>query len=269
MKRTLIIFWLITVLGPSQAIAQEYVFSILPRFFPEKLTAMTTPLVEYLGQELQIPVTLLLTENFASYEMQVASGGVAIGYENPVVYSNIFKYHEVLATARNKDGGKFRGMVIARPDSNIQGLQDLKGKSVMIVGKNSAGGYLSQKLALQEIGFDVKRDCQLVEAADNRQENVIISVSIGDVDAGFIQENAFHVADEFIMPNSIKKVVDTNWLPNWALSVNRSMNEQHKEKIRAAVLNLPADSPVLKAMDIAGFDKASDADYEVMLKLKE
>lgn len=270
MKAILVFFCTLSVFIPCRSMAEEYVFSLLPRYYPEKLTAMATPLVQHLGVALQMPVQLRLMENFDKFEAEAASGAIAIGYENPLVYCNISKYHEVVATAQLQDGGdKIRGVVIARNDSAIRSLEDLKGKTVMIVGRTSAGGYLSQKLAMQEAGLDVNRDCRLVEAADNRQENVIISVSIGDVDAGFIIENALHIADEFIMPNSIKMVAETNRLPNWALSVNRTMPQKHKEMVKAAVLNLTGDSPVLKALDLTGFKAAVDADYDVIRNLKE
>lgn len=64
----------------------------------------------------------------------------------------------------------------------------------MIVSQSSAGGFLSQKLGFKKMGLDVDRDCQLVEAAANQKENVIIAVSIGD--AEFIRESALHKADK-------------------------------------------------------------------------
>jgi len=268
MKKILIIISLIIGGISNFANAEDYTFSMLPRYFPEKLTAMVTPLTTYLTETLQSPVKLVLTENFDKYTMQVVSGTVDIGYENPLVYTQVSDQHEVIATAQmGADGNKFRGIIITSPNSDIKSIADLQGKKVMIVGKTSAGGYLSQKLALQEAGLDPERDCTIVEAANNHQENVIISVSIGDVDAGFIRESAYHVADEFIMPNSIKEVVATNWLPNWALSVNKSMAPEKKEQIRAAVLKLQADHPALKAMGLTGFEKASDSDYDVIRKL--
>jgi hypothetical protein len=40
---------------------------MLPRYFPEKLTAMTSPLVAYLSQETGKKIELTLTESFANY----------------------------------------------------------------------------------------------------------------------------------------------------------------------------------------------------------
>jgi phosphonate transport system substrate-binding protein len=177
----------------------------------------------------------------------------------------MWRTHEVIATALKGQGGdKFRGIIISRPDSGITNISHLKGKKVMIVGNTSAGGFLSQKLSFQEIGLDANRDCQLVEAAGNRQENVIIAVSIGDVDAGFIRESALHTADDFIAPGSVKTIAEAAWLPNWALSVNRNLPPEQKNSIKTALLKLKKEDIVLKAMELDGFKPASDSDYDVI-----
>jgi len=269
--KKIILFILISICfssGPT--FAEDQKLSMLPRYFPEKLTAMITPLAAYLSKETGISFKPILTDNFASYEATLLKGQVAIGYENPLIYVNVSDSHEVIATAVKGDGGnKFRGIIITRPDSDISTISALKGKNVMIVGKTSAGGFLSQKLSLKEHNLDVENDCILSIAADNRQENVIISVSIGDVDAGFIRESALHKADQYIMPGSVKSISETAWLPNWALSVDRSMPQQQKETIQKAILKLDKDSAVLKAMELKSFTTASDSDYDILRTMQQ
>jgi phosphonate transport system substrate-binding protein len=265
MKKHLI--YAIFMLLPSLCVAVEYQFAMLPRYFPEHLTKMMTPLAEHLTTQTGEKIEAVLTDDFSDYEKKVNAGKIAIGYQNPLVYVNVAKTHEVLAMAiKGKDGDKFRGIIITRPDSDIKSLADLKGKLVMIVGETSAGGYLSQKLTLSDAGIDIS-DITLDVAADNRQENVIISVSVGDVDAGFIRESAFHMADKYILPNSIKTIAETAWLPNWAFSINRNMDPSLKSKVSQAVLNLQENDPVLKALGLRSFRKADDSEYDVMRKL--
>ncbi len=247
--------------------AQEYTLSMLPRYFPEKLTAMITPLAAYLSEKTGSSIKPILTANFAEYEKQINDGHITIGYENPLVYVNVSAVHEVLATAIKGQGGdKFRGIIIVRPDSGIKSIADLKDRQIMIVGKTSAGGYLSQKLSLQKQGISLSGK-NMLEAADNRQENVIIAVSIGDVDAGFIRESALHKADKYIVPGSVKVLTPTAWLPNWAFSVNRKMAKGRKKALLNALLALKKDGPVLKSMGLSGFKAASDGDYDIMRKL--
>jgi phosphonate transport system substrate-binding protein len=251
---------------PGLTAAEDiYEFSMLPRYFPKKIRSMIDPLAEYLSKELGMRVNPVLAKDFTEYENRLKSGEIEIGYENPLVYTKVSRSHEVLAMAiKGKGGDRFRGIIIARPESGIQTFRDLKHKKIMIVGKTSAGGYLSQKLTLAENSIAVDNDCQLEVASDNKQENVIISVSIGDVDAGFIRESALHIADKYIQPGTIKVVAPCAWLPNWALSVNRQLPAEKKEAIKAAIIGLDKNSSVLKAMDVTGFKAAADSQYDVI-----
>ena len=248
--------------------AEDYKLSMLPRYFPKKIRSMIDPLAEYLSKKTRLAIKPVLTKDFTEYENSIKSGDIAIGYQNPLVYAKVSKVHEVLAMAIKGAGGdKFRGIVIARPDSGIKSIRDLRHKKIMIVGKTSAGGFLSQKITLSENGINTERDCDIEEASDNKQENVIISVSIGDVDAGFIRESALHVADKYIRPGSIMVVSNCAWLPNWAFSVNRSLSDEAKDKIKKAVLQLKKEGPVLKAMSLDGFRPANDSRYDILRKL--
>jgi phosphonate transport system substrate-binding protein len=263
MKKILVLLVaLCSLAAPVQA--REYVLSILPRYYPERLTEMMTPLAEYLSAQMGEKVRLELTKDFPDYESKIKSGAIDIGYENPLIFSRITTSHEAIAMSVNKeDGEKFRGIVISRADSGIKNLTDLTGKTVMIVSDTSAGGYLSQNLSLIKGGIDPKK-IHFMTAAENRQENVIIPVSVGDVDAGFINESAFNMANKYILPGSVVKVTETEWLPNWAISVKRDMPPEARQKLVNALLALKEDSPVLKALGIIHFRQASDKDYSVM-----
>lgn len=269
MNRTAVVFYLIiglVFLSPAWCGAEDvYEFSMLPRYFPKKIKSMIAPLAEHLSGEIGVSVNPVLTKDFTEYETRLKNGEIEIGYENPLVYTKVSDSHEVLAMAvKGKGGDRFRGIIIARPDSDIQTLGDLKHKTIMIVGPTSAGGFLSQKLTLAENGIAVENDCELEVASDNKQENVIISVSIGDVDAGFIRESALHSADPYIQPGTINVVSPCAWLPNWALSVNRNLPAAKKDAIRTAVIGLEKGAPVLKAMGITGFRPATDDQYDIV-----
>ncbi len=242
--------------------------SMLPRYYPKKIRAMIAPLAEYISQETGATVSPVLTTDFTEYENRLKSGEIEIGYENPLVYTKVSKTHEVLVMAVKGEGGnRFRGIIITRPDSDIHSLGDLKHKKIMIVGKTSAGGFLSQKLFLAENGVSVEKDCELEEASNNKQENVIISVSIGDADAGFIRESALHMADFYIQPGSIVVMTPCAWLPNWAVSVKRSLPDGVKADIKSALLSLDQNSKVLKAMNVTGFKPARDQEYDIIRNL--
>ncbi|WP_417909592.1 phosphate/phosphite/phosphonate ABC transporter substrate-binding protein [Candidatus Electronema sp. PJ] len=265
-----IAFVLLTLLCSASVQAEELSLSIQPVFPPEKLTAMLAPLAEKLSVVAKRNVRPMLTKNSAEYETELLRGKIAIGYQSPLLYVKAADRHEVLVTAvEGKNGTQLRGIVISRPETGIAKASDLKGKRIMIVGKNSAGGYLSQKQTLKEAGLKVEQDCQLIEATENREENVIIAVSLGETDAGFITESALHKADDYIVPGSVTEVMKTAPLPNWALSVNRALPQDLKESLQAALTGLPENDPALAALGISGFKAAQDADYNPVRSLAE
>ena len=264
--------WLLSVLSLFAVIfvspvgaQKSYTLAMLPRYFPEKIEAMMRPMGEYLSSKTGLSVTPIFFDDFQSYEEAVLKGKVDLGYQNPLVYVKVGTAHEVIAMAVKGEGGdKFRGIAIVRPDSPFGNLRDLVGKKVMIVGPTSAGGFLSQKISARDQGIDVDKDYELSVAARNQQENVIIAVSVGDVDGGFIRESALHVADRYIMPGSVKVLTETAWLPNWAFSVKRDMPVADREALLRALTALPESSAVLQAMELTQIKPAGDGEYDIM-----
>ena len=257
----------ILTIATSVSYAANYRLSMLPRYSTEEINARIVPLAKYLSKKTGLIITPTLTSTFDQYTKQLLNGSIDIGYQNPLIYVLASDAHEVMAMAiKGKDHDKFRGIIITSANSPLDTVKDLKGKRISIVGYTSAGGYLSQKLTLKENGVDVERDCTLEEAPENKQENVLFSVFTGDVDAGFIRESALHKADAFVPPSAIKVLQGTAWLPNWALSIKKSMPAEDKTKIIAAIREIQSEPAILKALGIKAFKTAQDNEYDIVRK---
>ncbi len=274
MKRALpvlLLFVCLFLLSTHVYAAESYKLSMLPRYSAEEINKRITPLAQYLSQVLNIPVEPTIMINFDQYTKRVAGGKIEIGYENPYIYTLVSDTHEALAMAvKGRDGDKFRGIIITKKGNRIRDVEDLRGKTVMIVSRTAAGGYLSQKLAMMEKGIDLDKDCEVLEAVDNKQENVIISVFIGEADAGFIRESALDQIDvltkSFVPSSQIEVINRSAWLPNWPVSVNRSLPQERKDAIQNALINLEKGNPVLEALQIDSFRRATDQEYNSIRK---
>jgi phosphonate transport system substrate-binding protein len=255
-------------LTPHGRAADELTLSMLPRHAPTEIQRRIEPLADYLTQALGIPVTTVLAGDYTDYEQRLRRGDIAIGYQNPLVTVGVLPAHQVRLMAVEEGSGQhYRGIVIVPTGSPLQGLTDLKGRRVMMVGRTSGGGYLSPKLALTELGIQVHRDCELSVAADNKQENVLIAVSIGEVEAGFIRENALHVADRFIRRGSVRVLGHGAWLPGWSVTLRRGLPSQVQDEVVRFLKALRDDSPPMLALGLNDFVPAADADYDVMRRL--
>ena len=261
------LFLLCLLFTASLKAEEGYEMSMLPGYFTEKTDQMINPLADYLSEKIGIKINLISAKSFVDFKVRINNGEMDIGYMDPLFYTGISKEHDVLAIALNdKAGDKSRGLILVGSDSGIDTLQGLRHKKIMCVAKTSAGGYFSQKMTLSKNGIEVEKDCELIEAAQNSQENVIIAVSIGDMDAGFIQESALHAADEYIQPGSIKVIESCAWLPNWFVSVRKSIPEEKKKAIKDVLMGIKKGSPVLEALAIDGFQAINNRQYNAMCK---
>ncbi len=266
--RALFCICLLVLCSFTIASARTYTISMLPRYSIEEINKRITALADYFSKTTKLDIVPILTTSFGNYQKQLAAGAIDIGFENPYTYVLASKVHEVIAMVeKGLDGDRFRGIVVTSADSEIKTLEDLKGKKISIVGYNSAGGYLSQRLSLLELGIDTEKDCMLSVAAENKQENVLFAVFFGDADAGFVRESALAQVKDMVPEDAVRVLRGTAWLPNWALSVNRNMPQQDKQKIIEAVQQLSSKDPLLKTLKITNLRLAEDSEYNPVRKV--
>jgi phosphonate transport system substrate-binding protein len=258
MIQILLVILICVVPLPLFAGDASYKLSMLPLYSPEEINRRISIIADYLTKKTGARIEGVVNSDFTQYENSLKNGSIEFGYENPYVYTLVSSTHEVLAM----DQDTFGGIIIARTDSGLSTLKDVRGKKISIVGKKSVGGYLSQKLSLMEAGINVDTDCSLTEAVANKQENVILAVYTGEADAGFIRESALHQVDNYISSSQIKVISVCAKLPGWAFSVKKTLPAKLKQDIQAALLALKQNDPVLQAFKIESFKSATDTDYD-------
>ncbi|OQX10531.1 MAG: hypothetical protein BWK76_20615 [Desulfobulbaceae bacterium A2] len=248
---------------PLAARAETLRLSMLPNTSPEEIHRRIAPLAALLSSKLDVQVEPYIVSDFNDYEKKLADGAIDISYANPVVFVKYSKQHEPMALRTKGEGGQaFHGLVIVRSDSPIKELAELRGKKVVATGRTSAYGFFSQKLSLLDLGIVAERDLHLEDAVDNKIENVILSVYMGEADAGFITESGRNRIDRYVPSAMIKVLATTAPLPGWVLSVRRSVAPGLKEKLQNAVLALKPGDPILKSMDIPAFRAPSPQEFD-------
>ncbi|HSB34203.1 MAG TPA: phosphate/phosphite/phosphonate ABC transporter substrate-binding protein [Nitrospirota bacterium] len=240
--------------------------AILPLYSAITLFDRFDPLMRYLSQRTGAEFKLVIPRDFEDFFDTVRNGSVQFSYSNPYIYIQLADHGYVSAfanTVLESSGDIFRGIIIARRESPIATVGDLRGKRVMVVSYKSAGGFLAQKLLLNEQGIDVFRELRLEEG--KRQEEVILNVYRKNVDAGFVRESALDVLKEEIDLGQIKIVARTPYIANWPFASTRTADPKIVEAVRKGLLEL-SDKRVLAPAQITAFKAASDRDFDGLRK---
>ena len=248
----------------------EIRFGILPRLSAQEMHKMFDPLAEYLTKETGEKVTIVVTKDFATYKDALQTGQFDLGFSNPIIYVQLKQRTALVPlalSAEKKAGTRFRGLIIARKDSGIEKVQDLKGKKLIFVDEDSAAGYIFQMLLLSKAGMDVNKDFTRLPFA-KKHDNVTMAVYNKAADAGGIREDDLDKMKDKVDLSAIRIVAYTDYFPNWPVYATPKLNKNIADKVRAALIKLkPNDAgsdAVVGAANLAGFATVSDKDYDLL-----
>lgn len=247
----------------------EIKFGILPRLNAVEMNDMFSPLAGYLSKELDEKVTLIIPKDYETFKSMAAAGQMDIGLSNPVIYVQLkqtISVEPIALMAEAKGGTRFRGLIIARKDSGIDKIQDLKGKKMIFVDKNAAGGYVFQMFLLNKVGLNVKKDFITLPFA-KKHDNVALAVFNRSADAGGVREDDYEKMKDKIDISQIKIVAFTDYFPNHVVIVlPDKLGKNKMERLKSALLKLVNSNPeyekVLGAAKLVGFSPASDKDFD-------
>ena len=244
------------------------------------------PIVEYLQQELDQSFELVPLAQEELFE-QSANGEIDFFMANPLSSVQVQRLYdaEFLATlSRNGTGSEFGGLIIVSPDSDIVELDDLRGRSVTCVAfETAAAGCNFQVLHLLEAGITTDEFGEFTETPS--QDNIVLAVLNGVVDAGFIRSGQLErmVRDGTIGSVNELRILDqadddyihphtTVLYPEWPFAALPGADEALVDEVRNALLGIEEGDEALANANAAGFVSPEDygplSDLVVTLELR-
>ncbi|MBP7653639.1 phosphate/phosphite/phosphonate ABC transporter substrate-binding protein [Candidatus Dependentiae bacterium] len=276
-KKIFIFVFLINIILCSQLYAKDkYTFAMLPQITQNKVYASWKPVIEFLQKETGLTFDFIYPKNFEEHTKLCSEGKIDFAYSNPITYIQFAakkerpKGHIVIAEAQSKNG--FFGEFITRKDNDsIKSIKDIKGKKGWITGWDSAGGYVFQQAHSLDNGIDMKKDCEIKESPENKQEKVIMAVISKTADFGCIRNGMRQKSMDIPGINDLKVLAETSKYPEWLFSSNSQIPKDIAEKVQNALTKLPED--ILKQAALPGniikFTKKTDKDLDVIRKVAD
>ncbi len=259
--------------APVRANAEQLAIGVLAFRGPERSVKRWGPTADYLTGSIACCSFNIVPLDLNRIDAAVATRQVDFILTNPGNYVDLEARYGIsrIATLRNLGEGRpvtvFGAVIFTRADrSDINTLEDLKGKSFLAVSPEAFGGFQMAWMELQDIGIDPFRDFRALQYAGFPQDDIVYAVRDGVVDAGTVRTDILErMAKEGKTDIGLFKALNrrsapnfpflhsTRLYPEWPFAKLRHTPHDLAQQVAIALLTLPSDSAVARAGTYAGW----------------
>jgi phosphonate transport system substrate-binding protein len=193
----------------------------------------------------------------------------------------------VLTTIQTDGSTGYYSIMIARKDSGITKLEDVKGKKLGFADPDSASGYLIPVVALpKDIGMPVK-DYFSETGFGGGHENLVLEVlkgtfaagvtwgsGVGEFNDGYTSGNLRKMVDKGILDmDDVTEIWRSPLIPNGPIVVRTSLDDGIKAKFKEFMVGLPqTDKECFSAIqggDYKGYTEVKHEFYEPVVAARK
>jgi phosphonate transport system substrate-binding protein len=205
-----------------------------------------TPIANYLQKKLGMKVEFTPVSDYPAAVEALVNKKVDLvwfgGFTH--VQAQIRSGGKIIPIAQREEDTRFQSVFIAKADSGIKQLADLKGKQISFGSQSSTSGHLMPRHFLLQAKIDPEKDFKRV-AYSGAHDATIASVVSGKVDAAALDITVWR---KFVSENKVDtKAVDVFYTTppfyNYNWSVHADMPAELRTKVQKALLDLDANTP--------------------------
>lgn len=279
LDRMRIYFIVLVMLCSLSASATEVIrFGVFAYAGVEKTREQYQPLVDYLNTRLDKEVVLdVLTQE--ELDQKIARQEIDIATTNPTHFLVVRQQYPIsgaIATLISvSDDGKpttrLGGVIIVRPESMIESIDDIRGRSISTPSLKHMGGYRAQVFELHENGIEINPKNNKIIQTRNSHQDVVRDVLLKKAEVGFIRDG---ILEDMVSKGEIKMDdvrilheqqwpnhpyrVSTRLYPEWPVFALPHTSEADTKAFVAALLSLRPDHPEILKEGIYGYSFAAD-----------
>ena len=221
-----------------------------------------------LQQQLGMPVKPFVATDYNGVIEALRAKKLDVAYLGPFSYVLASSVAEVeafsVAVTKKTGQSAYRSVILARKDSGLRSVAELKGRNFAFVDPSSASGHLFPKAGLQQTGLDPDAYFGRVVFSGSHDAS-ILAVANRKVDAAAVADRIFNsaVAKGTVKQDDFVVLWSSRPIPESPMVWRKDLDPALKEKLAKALANLKdvkwGDHGVLN-----GFQPTSDAAYDVV-----
>jgi phosphonate transport system substrate-binding protein len=235
------------LLAPLSVQAQQVLrVTTIPEEAATEQVRKFTPLAAYLERQLGMKVEFTPVSDYPAAVESLVNKRVDLvwfgGFTH--VQAQIRSGGKIIPIAQREEDAQFRSVFIAKTDSGIKTLADMKGKQVSFGSASSTSGHLMPRSNLLDAGINPERDFRRI-AYSGAHDATIASVVAGRVDAAALDITVWRkfVAEGRVDTKAVDVFFTTPPFFNYNWSVHADMPAALRERITKALLDLSAATP--------------------------
>lgn len=242
---------------------------LVPEQDIRNLSARYEPLAAYLSNKLGVKVTLVYLDSYGEACDKFIYKQLDAGFFGSFSYALTHVKAGVLPIARPDYQGvsTYRGLIIAREDSNIKNTADMKNKRLALVSQATYAGYLYPLAYFKEQGIDNIETYFSEVKFSASHDKAVFWLLRGEVDVACLKDLVYQrlVKESPDIGNKLAVLSVSMPVPSNALCVSKDLAVNLKDKLKDALLNLHNDREGLSVLESLGADRfieTKDKDYE-------
>ena len=204
------------------------------------------PIAAYLEKKLGMKVEFTPVSDYPAAVEALVNKKVDLAWLGgfTFVQANIRAGGKIVPIAQREEDTRFQSVFIAKTDSGIKTLADLKGKQISFGSQSSTSGHLMPRHFLLQAGLNPEKDFRRV-AYSGAHDATIASVVSGKVDAAALDITVWKkfTSESKVDTKAVDVFVTTAPFFNYNWSVHADMPADLRGKLQKALLDIDPATP--------------------------
>ncbi|QYY84416.1 phosphonate ABC transporter substrate-binding protein [Pseudomonas germanica] len=259
----------VIALGASQVWAKDKLtIGLIPSEDSQAMIESSKQVLDDLQAKIGMPVVPFVATDYNGIIEALRSGKLDVAYLGPFSYVLATSVADVeafsVAVTKKTGQSAYKSVMLARKDSGIHSLADLKGHTFAFVDPSSASGHLFPKAGLEQAGFVPDTLFKRVIFSGSHDAS-ILAVENKKVDAAAVADRIFAsaVAKGVVKQDDFEIVWSSRPIPESPMVWRKALDPELKKKIADALASIK-DVPWGDQGVLNGFQPTTDASYDVV-----